>query len=85
MTDYNISSQLHITHPSSHNSLHPLQTPMDLTPSCKVAAYALQDEGLDTVDANRHLGFGDDERTYDIVPSILQVGRFFLLIFSTCP
>lgn len=38
----------------------------------KVAAYALQDEGLDTVDANRHLGFGDDERTYDIVPSILR-------------
>ena len=38
----------------------------------KVAAYALQDQGLDTVDANRHLGFGDDERTYDIVPSILR-------------
>lgn len=38
----------------------------------KVAAYALQDEGLDTVDANRHLGFGDDERTYDVVPSILR-------------
>jgi GTP cyclohydrolase II len=38
----------------------------------KVAAYALQDQGLDTVDANRHLGFADDERTYDVIPSILR-------------
>ncbi len=38
----------------------------------KVAAYALQDTGMDTVDANRHLGFEDDERTYECVPAILQ-------------
>ncbi|KAJ1480764.1 GTP cyclohydrolase II-domain-containing protein [Baffinella frigidus] len=38
----------------------------------KIAAYELQDGGLDTVDANRHLGFDDDERSYDCVPFILK-------------
>lgn len=38
----------------------------------KIAAYELQDSGLDTVDANRHLGFDDDERSYDCVPDILK-------------
>jgi 3,4-dihydroxy 2-butanone 4-phosphate synthase/GTP cyclohydrolase II len=37
----------------------------------KVAAYALQDDGLDTVDANLHLGFPEDSREYGVVPSIL--------------
>lgn len=37
----------------------------------KVAAYALQDGGLDTVDANRHLGFADDLRSYEAVEYIL--------------
>lgn len=38
----------------------------------KVAAYALQDIGLDTVDANTHLGFPEDCRQYGVVPSILR-------------
>ena len=38
----------------------------------KIAAYQLQDGGLDTVDANRALGFGDDERCYACVPFILK-------------
>lgn len=38
----------------------------------KVAAYALQDEGLDTVDANTHLGFPEDARQYGVIPSILE-------------
>ncbi len=38
----------------------------------KVAAYALQDIGLDTVDANTHLGLPEDCRHYGAVPSILK-------------
>lgn len=38
----------------------------------KVAAYALQDVGLDTVDANLHLGFPEDCRNYGAIPSILH-------------
>jgi 3,4-dihydroxy 2-butanone 4-phosphate synthase/GTP cyclohydrolase II len=38
----------------------------------KVQAYALQDQGLDTVDANLHLGLPADGRNYSVAASILQ-------------
>ncbi|MFV2063395.1 MAG: GTP cyclohydrolase II [Chloroflexota bacterium] len=37
----------------------------------KLRAYGLQDEGLDTVDANVALGFRDDERDYSVAAHML--------------
>ena len=40
----------------------------------KLKAYALQEQGLDTVEANHHLGFDDDLRSYEAAVEML---RFF--------
>jgi GTP cyclohydrolase II len=38
----------------------------------KLRAYRLQDTGLDTIDADRHLGFKGDERSFQVAVSMLH-------------
>ena len=52
----------------------------------KMAAYKLQEEGLDTVDANLHLGFKADERDYGVGASILrEIGVSKMLLMTNNP
>jgi GTP cyclohydrolase II len=41
----------------------------------KIKAYALQDHGMDTVEANHALGFDDDERDYSAAAGMLNALR----------
>lgn len=48
----------------------------------KIAAYKLQEQGFDTVDANTHLGYDPDERDYGVGAQILReigVGKMRLI------
>ncbi|OLO05711.1 MULTISPECIES: GTP cyclohydrolase II [Salinicola] len=52
----------------------------------KIRAYALQDDGADTVEANERLGFGADQRRYDIcVPMLAHLGIQSLRLMTNNP
>ena len=52
----------------------------------KLKAYKLQEEGMDTVEANLHLGFGMDERDYGVGAQILrEIGISKMKLISNNP
>jgi len=52
----------------------------------KLRAYALQDQGFDTVDANLRLGFGDDERDFAVAARMLaKVSRSVVKLLTNNP
>ncbi|MFT3856891.1 MAG: GTP cyclohydrolase II [Aquabacterium sp.] len=52
----------------------------------KLRAYQLQDQGMDTVEANQHLGFAADLRNFDVAAEILsQLGVSSVKLMTNNP
>jgi GTP cyclohydrolase II len=52
----------------------------------KLRAYALQDQGFDTVDANTRLGFADDERNFAVAAAmLLKLGQRSVRLLTNNP
>lgn len=54
--------------------------------SNKIKAYALQEQGMDTVEANEHLGFKSDERDFSVASEMLkQLGVKSIVLMTNNP
>lgn len=49
----------------------------------KIRAYHLQEQGLDTIEANQSLGFQDDLRTYEIAASMIKLLNIKSIVLLT--